>query len=112
MPQEAMFCGEHINQTENRAVLHTAMRNTTEDAVMYQGENIMDSIPSSTKMKDFVHEIHSGQWKGFTGKAITDVVNIGIGGSDLGPLMVTEALAPYASHQGTFCVKCGWYAYR
>ena len=96
---EAMFCGEHINQTENRAVLHTAMRNTTEDAVMYQGENIMDSIREvRQKMKDFVHEIHSGQWKGFTGKAITDVVNIGIGGSDLGPLMVTEALAPYASH--------------
>jgi glucose-6-phosphate isomerase len=94
---EAMFTGEKINNTEKRAVLHTALRNRSNTPVMVDGENVMPGINAVLdKMKKFCEQVRSGNWKGYTGKSITDVVNIGIGGSDLGPYMVTEALKPYA----------------
>ncbi|EGU30213.1 glucose-6-phosphate isomerase [Vibrio ichthyoenteri ATCC 700023] len=93
---EAMFSGEAINKTEDRAVLHTALRNRSEKPVMVDGQDVMPAINAVlAKMELFTHRIVSGDWKGYTGKEITDVVNIGIGGSDLGPYMVAEALAPY-----------------
>ena len=96
---EAMFTGEAINATENRAVLHTALRNRTTAAVSVNGQNVMPEVKTVlAKMDKFCARVISGAWKGFTGKAITDIVNIGIGGSDLGPVMVTEALKPYANH--------------
>ncbi|MEX4548452.1 glucose-6-phosphate isomerase [Haemophilus influenzae] len=97
--KEAMFTGEKINRTENRAVLHTALRNRANTPVLVDGKDVMPEINAVlAKMKDFCQRIISGKWKGYTGKAITDVVNIGIGGSDLGPYMVTEALRPYKNH--------------
>ncbi|ODS12525.1 glucose-6-phosphate isomerase [Vibrio scophthalmi] len=93
---EAMFSGEAINKTEDRAVLHTALRNRSDKPVMVDGQDVMPAINAVlAKMELFTHRIVSGDWKGYTGKKITDVVNIGIGGSDLGPYMVAEALAPY-----------------
>ncbi len=93
---ESFFNGEKINQTEGRAVLHTALRNRSERKVMVDGKDVMPDVRAVLdKMKKFSNEIISGSWKGYTGKAISDIVNIGIGGSDLGPLMVTEALKPY-----------------
>ena len=97
--KEAMFTGEKINRTENRAVLHTALRNRSNTPVLVDGKDVMPEVNTVlAKMKDFCQRIISGEWKGYTGKAITDVVNIGIGGSDLGPYMVTEALRPYKNH--------------
>ena len=97
--KEAMFTGEKINRTENRAVLHTALRNRSNTPVLVDGKDVMPEVNAVlAKMKDFCQRIISGEWKGYTGKAITDVVNIGIGGSDLGPYMVTEALRPYKNH--------------
>ena len=97
--KEAMFTGEKINRTENRAVLHTALRNRSNTPVLVDGKDVMPEVNAVlAKMKDFCQRIISGKWKGYTGKAITDVVNIGIGGSDLGPYMVTEALRPYKNH--------------
>ena len=97
--KEAMFTGEKINRTENRAVLHTALRNRANTPVLVDGKDVMPEVNAVlAKMKDFCQRIISGEWKGYTGKAITDVVNIGIGGSDLGPYMVTEALRPYKNH--------------
>ncbi|PRL67293.1 glucose-6-phosphate isomerase [Haemophilus influenzae] len=97
--KEAMFTGEKINHTENRAVLHTALRNRANTPVLVDGKDVMPEVNAVlAKMKDFCQRIISGEWKGYTGKAITDVVNIGIGGSDLGPYMVTEALRPYKNH--------------
>ncbi len=94
---EAMFSGEKINRTENRAVLHTALRNFSNAPVWVDGEDVMPAIKAVLKqMESFCTQVHSGQWKGYTGKPIKYVVNIGIGGSDLGPVMVTEALKPYA----------------
>lgn len=94
---EAMFTGEKINNTENRAVLHTALRNRSNTPVLFEGKDVMPDINAVlAKMKVFCEKVRSGAWKGYTGKAITDIVNIGIGGSDLGPYMVTEALKPYA----------------
>ena len=91
-----LFRGEKINQTEGRAVLHSALRNRSNTPVMVDGEDVMPKVNAVLeKMKDFTARIVDGDWKGYTGKEITDVVNIGIGGSDLGPYMVTEALAPY-----------------
>src|SRR6478609_1773552 len=91
-----MFSGEKINNTENRAVLHTALRNRSNRPVLVDGQDVMPKINAVLqKMKGFCEEIRSGAWKGYTGKPITDIVNIGIGGSDLGPYMVTEALKPY-----------------
>lgn len=92
----AMFAGDKINATENRAVLHTALRNRSNTPVLVDGEDVMPKVNHElAKMKAFCEKVHSGSWTGYTGKAITDVVNIGIGGSDLGPVMVTESLKPY-----------------
>jgi glucose-6-phosphate isomerase len=93
---EAMFTGEAINKTENRAVLHTALRNRANDPVEVDGKDVMPEVNAVLdKMKAFADKIGAGEWKGYTGKPITSLVNIGIGGSDLGPVMVTEALKPY-----------------
>jgi len=93
---EKMFQGDKINETENRAVLHVALRNAFDSPIYVDGEDVMPQVEASLKkMKEFSGKIISGQWKGFTGKPIKDIVNIGIGGSDLGPVMVTEALRPY-----------------
>ena len=92
----AMFNGEKINKTENRAVLHTALRNFSGKPVITDGADIMPGIQKVLlQMKDICNKIHSGEWKGYTNKKIRHIVNIGIGGSDLGPVMVTEALKPY-----------------
>ena len=96
---ERMFTGDIINQTENRAVLHTALRNRSNSPIAVDGNDIMPDINAVLeKMKGFSEKVISGNWKGYSNKAITDVVNIGIGGSDLGPVMVTEALKPYKNH--------------
>ena len=95
----AMFTGEKINRTENRAVLHTALRNRSNTPVYVDGKDVMPEVNAVlAKISAFCDRVISGEWKGYTGKAITDVVNIGIGGSDLGPYMVTEALRPYKNH--------------
>jgi glucose-6-phosphate isomerase len=93
---QSMFRGDKINETENRAVLHVALRNFSDRAFVVDGENVMPSIRKvQQQMKDFCSKVHSGEWKGYSGKKIKYIVNIGIGGSDLGPVMVTEALKPY-----------------
>lgn len=93
---KAMFSGEKINQTEGRSVLHTALRNRSNTPVMVDGEDVMPAVNAVLeKMKGFCEKVHSGEWKGYTGKAIESIVNIGIGGSDLGPVMITEALGAY-----------------
>jgi len=95
----SMFTGQKINATENRAVLHVALRNRSNNPIKVDGKDVMPEVNAVLEqMKNFSEEVISGNWKGYTGKAITDVVNIGIGGSDLGPLMVTEALKPYKNH--------------
>ncbi|XP_048484367.1 glucose-6-phosphate isomerase [Plutella xylostella] len=97
--RDAMFAGEKINFTEDRAVLHVALRNRANRPVLVNGQDVMPDVNAVLDhMKSFSEEVISGKWKGYTGKAITDVINIGIGGSDLGPLMVTEGLKPYANH--------------
>jgi glucose-6-phosphate isomerase len=94
-----MFSGEVINATEHRPVLHIALRNRSNTPIYVDGKDVMPDVNRVLEqMKSFSEKIISGEWKGFTGKAITDVVNIGIGGSDLGPVMVTEALRPYKNH--------------
>ncbi|MBO4644255.1 MAG: glucose-6-phosphate isomerase [Alphaproteobacteria bacterium] len=94
--REAMFSGEKINITENRAVLHTALRNRSDRPVYVDGKDVMPQIKTVLeKMKTFSTAVRNGEWKGATGKAMTDVINIGIGGSDLGPVMVVEALKHY-----------------
>ncbi|EJQ2761416.1 glucose-6-phosphate isomerase [Escherichia coli] len=96
---KSMFSGEKINRTENRAVLHVALRNRSNTPILVDGKDVMPEVNAVLeKMKTFSEAIISGEWKGYTGKAITDVVNIGIGGSDLGPYMVTEALRLYKNH--------------
>ncbi|MFX0985920.1 glucose-6-phosphate isomerase [Escherichia coli] len=96
---KSMFSGEKINRTENRAVLHVALRSRSNTPILVDGKDVMPEVNAVLeKMKTFSEAIISGEWKGYTGKAITDVVNIGIGGSDLGPYMVTEALRPYKNH--------------
>ncbi|EEZ6853160.1 TPA: glucose-6-phosphate isomerase [Escherichia coli] len=96
---KSMFSGEKINRTENRAVLHVALRNRSNTPILVDGKDVMPEVNAVLeKMKTFSEAIISGEWKGYTGKAITDVVNIGIGGSDLGPYIVTEALRPYKNH--------------
>ncbi|HAZ7537730.1 TPA: glucose-6-phosphate isomerase [Escherichia coli] len=96
---KSMFSGEKINRTENRAVLHVALRNRSNTPILVDGKDVMPEVNAVLeKMKTFSEAIISGEWKSYTGKAITDVVNIGIGGSDLGPYMVTEALRPYKNH--------------
>jgi len=94
---DKMFSGEKINLTEGRSVLHIALRNRSNRAILVDGKDVMPDVNAViSQMKSFCYEIRSGEWTGYTGKPITDVVNIGIGGSDLGPVMVTEALKPYA----------------
>jgi glucose-6-phosphate isomerase len=96
---EAMFAGEKINVTEDRPVLHVALRNRSNKPVYVDGKDVMPDVNRVLQhMKEFSEAIISGEWKGYTGKPITDVVNIGIGGSDLGPVMVTEALKAYKNH--------------
>jgi len=96
--RDRMFEGEKINSTEHRAVLHTALRNQNQTPIMSDGEDVMPKVKNVLKkMRRFSEEVRSGQWKGFTGKPITNVINIGIGGSDLGPTMVCQALKPYGS---------------
>ncbi|MDD4881511.1 MAG: glucose-6-phosphate isomerase, partial [Gallionellaceae bacterium] len=95
--REAMFSGDKINLTEDRAVLHTALRNRSDRPVMVDGEDVMPDVRRVLKqMRAFSNQVRSGKWRGYTGERITDIVNIGIGGSDLGPVMVCQALAPYA----------------
>ena len=94
--RERMFSGDKINNTEDRAVLHTALRNCTNTPIMVDGKDIMPMINSTIdKMEEFSEKVRTGDWKGYSGKTITDIVNVGIGGSDLGPKMVYEALTPY-----------------
>ncbi|NBC47006.1 MAG: glucose-6-phosphate isomerase [Gammaproteobacteria bacterium] len=98
--RDRMLSGEHINVTEDRAVLHTALRNPAGEHLYVDGEDVMPGIEAVlTRMQDFCDRVRSGEWKGHTGKAVTDVVNIGIGGSNLGPKMVCEALRPYQAEQ-------------
>ena len=93
---EKMFRGEKINLTENRAVLHVALRNRANTPIYVDGVDVMPQVNAVLqKMRQFTDSVRNGRWQGYTGKAIRDVVNIGIGGSDLGPVMVTEALKPY-----------------
>jgi glucose-6-phosphate isomerase len=93
-----LFAGEPINETENRAVLHTALRNRANTPVYADGRDVMPDVHAVlAKMKGFSEQVRSGAWRGYTGQTITDIVNIGIGGSDLGPVMVTECLRPYAA---------------
>jgi glucose-6-phosphate isomerase len=100
---EAMFRGEKINVTENRAVLHVALRAPREASIMVDGENIVRKVHAVLdQMTDFAHRVRSGEWKGHTGKRIKNVVNIGIGGSDLGPVMAYEALKYYSERTMTF----------
>lgn len=95
---EAMFTGQRINVTENRAVLHVALRNRSNRPIEVDGTDVMPAVNAVLeKMRAFSEEVRGGEWKGWTGQRITDVVNIGIGGSDLGPVMATHALKPYAS---------------
>ncbi|MFM5230591.1 glucose-6-phosphate isomerase [Aeromonas media] len=96
---DAMFNGEKINMTEGRSVLHVALRNRSDRPIESDGKDVMPEVKAVlAKMKGFCEKIISGEWKGYTGKAIQHVVNIGIGGSDLGPVMITEALRPYKNH--------------
>lgn len=95
--RDNMFSGSKINYTENRAVLHVALRNRSNTPIKVDGKDVMPEVNRVLdKMKSFCQRVRSGDWKGYTGKSITDIINIGIGGSDLGPLMVTEALKPYS----------------
>ncbi len=96
MWRERMFSGDRINNTEDRAVLHVALRNTPDRPIFMDGKDVMpDVMRVRAQMRSFSDAVRTGSWRGATGQAITDVVNIGIGGSDLGPVMATEALKPY-----------------
>jgi len=96
--RDRMFSAEKINFTENRAVLHTALRNRSNTPIMLDGKDVMPDVNRVlAQMRDFSERVRNGTWRGYTGKKITDIVNIGIGGSDLGPVMVCDALKPYAS---------------
>ena len=96
--RDAMFAGEKINVTENRAVLHVALRNREDRPIFVDGEDVMPGVDRVLgQIRGFCGRVHSGQWAGYTGKKITDVVNIGIGGSDLGPRMATLASPPGSS---------------
>ncbi|RZK62507.1 MAG: glucose-6-phosphate isomerase, partial [Pedobacter sp.] len=96
---KAMYNGDKINETEDRSVLHIALRNLSNIPILADGKDVMPEVNAVlAKMEKFSNSIISGEWKGYTGKAITDIVNIGIGGSDLGPVMVTEALKHYKNH--------------
>src|ERR1043166_10006583 len=93
---EAMFNGDKINETEGRSVLHVALRNFSKEPVYSEGKDVMPEVKRVLKqMRTFCDKVHKGDWRGYSGKKIRYIVNIGIGGSDLGPLMVTEALKSY-----------------
>src|SRR5205085_4761324 len=95
---DKMFSGQKINTTEERAVLHIALRNRSNRPIIVDGKDVMPEVNAVlAHMRRFSEAVRSGQWKGYSGKPISDVVNIGIGGSGLGPVMVTEALKPYGS---------------
>jgi glucose-6-phosphate isomerase len=97
--RDAMFAGEKINLTEGRAVLHTALRNQSQRPVLVEGHDVMPDVREVlARMRDFADRVRTGEWKGYTGEPITDVVNIGIGGSDLGPAMACLALRPYGGN--------------
>jgi len=97
--REKMLNGERINRTEDRSVLHTALRNRSQTPIMLEGENITDAVEEAlVKMKRFSEQVRQGQWLGYSGKRITDIVSIGVGGSNLGPQMVTEALKHYSDN--------------
>ncbi len=99
---EGMFSGEKINKSENRAVLHTALRNVSGEPVLVEGENVMSSIVEVLeRMEQFSEQVRNGEWKGYSGKPIKNIVNIGIGGSDLGPVMAYEALKKYSDRNLT-----------
>ena len=94
--RDRMFAGDRINGTEGRSVLHVALRNRSNRPIRVDGQDVMPEVNGVlARMKAFTEKVRSGAWKGHTGKRITDIVNIGIGGSDLGPVMATEALRPY-----------------
>src|SRR5947209_20186628 len=96
--RDRMFAGEKINVTEKRAVLHVALRNRSNRPILVDGKGVMPEVNGVlARMRSFTDRLRSGAWRGFSGERITDVVNIGIGGSDLGPVMATEALRPYWS---------------
>ena len=100
---DAMFRGEKINVTENRAVLHVALRAPRGASIVVDGENVMPQVHAVLdKMADFSNRVRSGEWKGHTGKRIRNVINIGVGGSDLGPVMAYEALKHYSERAMTF----------
>src|SRR5262249_7369659 len=100
---DAMFRGEKINITENRAVLHVALRAPRGATIVVDGENVVPQVHAVlNKMADFANRVRSGEWKGHTGKRIKNVINIGIGGSDLGPVMAYEALRHYSERSMTF----------
>src|SRR6201987_3284594 len=100
---DAMFRGEKINFTEKRAVLHVALRAPKGTSIVVDGENVVPQVHAVLdKMTDFSNRVRSGQWKGHTGKRIRNVINIGIGGSDLGPVMAYEALKHYSDRAMTF----------
>ena len=101
--RDAMFSGEAINRTEGRSVLHTALRNQSDRAIIVDGQDVMPGVKQVlAQIRQFSEKVRSGAWVGHTGKRITDVVNIGIGGSDLGPAMVTDALRPYVHPEMDF----------
>lgn len=98
--RDDMFAGEKINFTEKRAVYHVALRNTTNDPMQVDGKSVVDEVNEVLEhMKEFSEQVRSGEWKGYTGKKIDTIINIGIGGSDLGPVMVSEALKPYGDRR-------------
>ncbi len=97
--REKMFAGEKINKTENRAVLHTALRGSCDKNLVVDGKNVTEQVEAQwQKMESFVNKVRQGHWLGYSGKRITDIVNIGVGGSNLGPQMVTEALKHYSDN--------------
>ena len=94
---QSMYKGDKINTTEGRAVLHIALRNQSDDPIYVDGEDVMPAVRETlARIRTFTEKVRSGAWKGYTGKSVRHVVNVGIGGSDLGPVMVCEALKPYA----------------
>lgn len=98
--REKMFTGEHINKTEDRAVLHTLLRDSSDTPFIVDGKNIKADVQSALKqMQSFTENVRQGNWRGYSGKSITDIVNIGVGGSNLGPQMVTEALQQYSDNR-------------
>ena len=103
---DAMFRGEKINITENRAVLHVALRAPKGASIVVDGENVVPQVHAVLdKMADFSNRVRSGAWKGYTGKRIRNVINVGIGGSDLGPVMAYEALKHYSDRSYDVSVR-------